>query len=481
VDRKSLDLWDKYGEYVLMVFPSVDSVIEKGEGSWLTDVDGNRILDLASGQLCATVGTMHPKLAERVIQQIRRIAHTGTQFFTPAVFEAASRLASIAPKPLKKSIFLSTGGEANEFAFRVAKTLTGKTGIIGLSRGYYGMTLATRSVSSISTISGRVDSSPTVPDSFIMPTPDFRGRDPAGKSWESAYDELLNISLELIGSKINNVAAIIVEPFISAGGMIIPPPGYLKKLREVSLKYGILLIADEAQTAFGRTGEWFAVQHHGIVPDILVFSKSAGGGFPASGILLTEKLSEMLERSCFTHLASHQSDPLAATAIAAVIEIIQEEGLVARSRENGLYFLEKLGELKKKWGIVKDIRGQGLMIGVELGDGSQGELPSMAEILMVQLCMMRGVHLTTTYFEPVLRIMPPLVISKSEIDFAISVLDGAFRDLMEQNYSIDALLPKNPFSRGFMQRLQGKRDLSDIASKLWTTTPRFWIDKLRKL
>jgi 2,2-dialkylglycine decarboxylase (pyruvate) len=475
VDRNSLELWKKYGEYLLMVFPSVDNVIDNGEGCWLIDVDGNRILDLASGQLCATVGTMHPKLAEKASQQIRRIAHTGTQFFTPAVFEAASKLAAVAPKPLKKSVFLSTGGEANEFAFRVAKTLTGRTGIVGLSRGYYGMTLATRSISSISSISGRVDSSPTVSDSFVIPTPKFRG-----DNLDSANDELLNDSLELIGSKINNVAAIIVEPFISAGGMIIPPPGYLKKLREIASRYGILLIADEAQTAFGRTGEWFAVQHHGIVPDILVFSKSAGGGFPASGILLSEELSDKLERSCFTHLASHQSDPLAATAVSTVIDIIQEENLITRSRENGQYFLERLRELQKKWGIVKDIRGQGLMIGVELNDSSEANIPKVPEILMVQLCLKRGVHLSTTYFEPVLRIMPPLVISRSDIDFAVSALDDSFRDLMEQNYSTEELLPKNTYSRRFMERLQGKRDVSDVISKLWNTPPRFWMEKLRK-
>jgi 2,2-dialkylglycine decarboxylase (pyruvate) len=480
MNGKSLEYWQQYGQYVLNAFPSVDNVIERGEGSFLMDVDGNRLLDLASGQLCATLGTTHPRLTDRVVEQAKRISHTGTQFFSPAVFEAAKKFADVAPEPLKQSIFLSTGSEANECAFRIAKTITGRTGIVGLSRGYYGMTLGTRSITSIFANSLKPDALPTVPDSNTLLSPHCF-RCPVNSMLPQCDFLCLDTSLKMLGDRLKNVAAVIVEPFVSAGGMIIPPPGYLRRLQTMAREAGALFIADEAQTAFGRTGKWFGVEHHGIVPDILVISKSAGGGFPASGIIVSEKLGEILLRNRFTHLASHQSDPLAASAISAVIDIVKEEDLVKKAEEQGYYFLERLAELRKKWPIIIDVRGQGLMIGVELGPTPEQPLPGAAGLLMILLCRRRGVHITTTYFEPILRIMPPLVISREQIDFAISVLDASFKDILENNFAEKDLLPVNPYSRRFLQRLIGKKDLRDFFDKAWHEPPKYWADKLRRL
>lgn len=477
MSRKSLDFWERYGHYVLMVFPTVDNVVDRAEGCWLIDVDGNRLLDLASGQLCATVGLTHPTLSHRLAAQADRIIHTGTQFLTPAVFEAAQKFANVAPPPLRKSVFLSTGAEANEFAFRVAKATTGRTGIVGLSRGYYGMTLATRSITSIFEAGVRPDASPAVGDSAALITPHC-AKCPLKATFPQCEFACLDTSLEILGKRLNNVAAFVIEPIISAGGMIIPPPGYLSRLHATARRHGALLIADEAQTGFGRTGKWFGVEHHDVVPDILVVSKSAGGGFPASGVIISEDLAGRIERRAFTHLSSHQSDPLAATAISAVIDIISEGDLVRKAADHGRYFADQLNSLRRKWPIIADVRGQGLMIGLELSGTPDLPLPPEAGFLLIQLCRRRGVHLTSTYFEPTLRIMPPLIISRDEIDFAVSVLDESLRDLVTRNYPRGILLPENPHSRRFIQRLLGKKDLRDVLAKLQSTPPAHWIKKL---
>src|SRR6266851_1359676 len=238
----NMDYWREYGDYVLMSMPYADQVLVEGRGCTLRDADGNELLDLASGMFCCVLGHNHPKFIERIVRQTEQLLHTGTQFLSPAVMEAGYKLAQVAPGRLQKSIFLSTGTEANEFAFRLAKAYTGRTGILGLSRGYYGTSLATKSCSSLFSHQLK-DSLPTVPESVRLPiTPQCAvcftdaTRPPCGfpclqsvESWIGDW---------------SNIAAVIVEPLLSAGGMLLPPPGYLKLLKEMAQEYGALFIVD---------------------------------------------------------------------------------------------------------------------------------------------------------------------------------------------------------------------------------------------
>ncbi len=319
-----------------MAMPYADEVLVEGRGSTVRDADGKEFLDLASGMFCCVLGHNHPKFIERISRQAGALLHTGTQFLSPPVLESSYKLAEVAPGRLQKCIFLSTGTEANEFAFRLAKAYTGRTGILGLSRGYYGTSLATKSCSSLFSHQLK-DSLPTVPENARVPIaaclPCFTdgGHPPCGfPCLENLQDSIGDWS---------NIAAVIVEPILSAGGMLFPPSGYFKRLQEIAHQQGALFIVDEAQTGFGRTGKWFAIEHHDVEPDILSLSKSVGNGFPVAAVVTTAEIADHVVSEGLWNLSSHQSDPVPAAAVGAVIDIVREENLLDRARESGEYFL----------------------------------------------------------------------------------------------------------------------------------------------
>jgi 4-aminobutyrate aminotransferase-like enzyme len=462
---RNLDYWQQYGEHVLMAMPYADQVLVEGRGCTLRDADGNQLLDLASGMFCCVLGHNHPKFIERISRQTEQLLHTGTQFLSPAVFEAGYNLAQVAPGRLKKAIFLSTGTEANEFAFRLAKAYTGRTGILGLSRGYYGTSLATKSCSSL--FSHRLkDSLPTVPESFRVPitaqcTSCFTHPDRPPCGFPCLQ------SLESWVGDWSNIAAVIVEPLLSAGGMLLPPPGYLKLLKELAQQHGALLIVDEAQTGFGRTGKWFAIEHHDVEPDILSLSKSVGNGFPVAAVITTEEIADKVVSDGLWNLSSHQSDPVSAAAVSAVIDIVREENLIERARETGEYFMAQLQELAARLPAIANVRGQGLMIGFDLLPERNGHPAEAANNFMLS-CRRRGVHLTYGYGDVNFRIIPPLIITRSEIDFAIEVMEKAFK----QTSANDAW-PSNPYTRRLLER----RSFRQLLNRWWRSSPQEWVEK----
>jgi 2,2-dialkylglycine decarboxylase (pyruvate) len=473
--RKSQQLWARYGQYLLMAMPYADNLIADSNGSTLRDLDGNEILDLAAGQFCSILGNSHPKYLQRMTEQIEKVVHIGTQFLSPVVLEAASKFAEVTPGNLSRSIFLSTGTEANECAISLAKTYTGKSGVIGFNRGYYGLSLATKSLTAIFSASDRHGSGPTVPDSFRFLAPHCF-HCPVKSVFPACDLVCLTASMEAALPRARDIAAVIIEPVISAGGMIVPPPGYLKRLKDLAHELGALLIVDEAQTGFGRTGKWFACEHHEVEPDILVVSKSSGSGFPVSGVITTDEIANVIASKGWTHLASHQSDPLPAAAVSATIDIVREENLVARAADSGRYFMHRLLELKASHPAIIDVRGLGLMLGVEIGssDGREYDLC----MLIVALCESNGVHLTYSYYEPVIRFIPALNISREEIDRAISVLDASIATAVKGEVSLASLLPSNPYSRKFIEGMSASKSLKKLATRLYDTSPRYWLQKL---
>jgi 2,2-dialkylglycine decarboxylase (pyruvate) len=260
--------------------------------------------------------------------------------------------------------------------------------------------------------------------------------------------------------------------------MIFPPTDYLQKLRDVTRNLGILLIVDEAQTGFGRCGQWFDVQNHAIEPDILVLSKTAGNGYPAAAVIVTDAVAKKLESRRFMHLSSHQNDPLAAAVVLAVIDTVERQGLIQQSRAMGEYFMEGLGLLKEKHSLITDVRGRGLMIGIEL-DPSGPNRDALA-LKAAMLCERKGVHLTFSYFEPVLRIIPPLIISEAEIDMALSVLNDVLTTLETGEVDVLPLIPQNIVSGDFVRDMV-KSSPGAMLRKMWTTSPRQWVDKLKSM
>jgi 2,2-dialkylglycine decarboxylase (pyruvate) len=465
----SLHLWAESGSHLLVVQPFMDSLIERGEGCYLIDSDGRRILDLAAGQFCSILGHRHERFNARLAEQLQAIVHLGDQYVSPGVLKAAERLAGVVPKPLEKVIFLSTGSEANECAMRIAKTVTGRSGMLAYTRGYYGISLATRNLSSISDHDeDRFDFQPSIPGQFKLLTPTCR-HCPIQQQQPECNSACLDVSLEMLGHHAASVAAVIVEPIVSAGGMILPPASYLQELAARTRAMGALFIVDEAQTGFGRCGQWFDIQNLGIVPDIMVLSKSAGSGYPASAVVVSGAVARELEAQNFSHLSSHQNDPLAAAAVHAVIDIVETEGLVANSRDVGNYFVDALRKLQARYPVISDVRGRGLMIGVELAEDAD-------PFRLVLACERRGLHLTFSYYEPVLRIIPPLILSRAEVDVAIGTLDEALAEVARGGSEWQNDLPQNPRSGPIIKRTTVDRlTPARVARKLWSSSPQEWV------
>jgi len=471
-NAKNLDYWQQYGDYVLMAMPYADQVLVEGRACTLRDADGKELLDLASGMFCSVLGHNHPKFIQRISKQTEQLLHSGTQFLSPAVLEASYKLAQVTPGNLRKSIFLSTGTEANEFAFRLAKAYTGRTGIVGLSRGYYGTSLATKSCSSLFSHQLK-DSLPTVSESFRLPiTPQCTDCFTEADSPPCGLPCLQSVE-NWIGDW-GNIAAVIVEPLLSAGGMLLPPAGYLKRLKEMTEHHGALLIVDEAQTGFGRTGKWFAIEHHDVQPDILSLSKSVGNGFPVAAVITTAEIADKVVDKGLWNLSSHQSDPVGAAAVSAVIDIVREENLVDRAREIGDYFIQRLRDLAARQRSMKKVRGQGLMIGFDL---LSGENPAETVNRFMYACRRRGVHLTYGYGSVNIRIIPPLIITRSEIDFAIEVIDQSLTEVLAEGNSGREILPSNPYTR----RLLEQRPWQRLLKYWWRSSPEEWLEKGRKV
>jgi 2,2-dialkylglycine decarboxylase (pyruvate) len=469
---RNIDYWRQYGDYVLMAMPYADEVIVEARGSTLRDAEGRELLDLAAGMFCSVLGHNHPKFIERVVAQTRQLLHTGTQFLSPAVMEASHKLAQVTPGRLQKSIFLSTGTEANEFAFRLAKAYTGRTGIMGLSRGYYGTSLATKSCSSLASHTLK-DSLPTVPDTVRLPITRQCAECFSDASKPPCGFPCLESTESWIGDW-SNIAAVIVEPVLSAGGMLIPPPGYLKSLRDLAHRNGALFIVDEAQTGFGRTGKWFAIEHHDAEPDILTMSKSVGNGFPVAAVITTAEIADEVVSRGLWNLSSHQSDPVAAAAVSAVIDIVREEDLLTRAAESGAYFMDGLREISASEPLLGNVRGQGLMIGFDLLPPDPAKAPDLINNFMFG-CRARGVHLTYGYGGVNFRVIPPLVITRAEIDFALKVIREALQ--AAKTSPAQEGWPVNPYTKRIFERSSWRR----LFHYWWRSSPADLVEKSREL
>ena len=468
----NLEYWEQYGDYVLMAMPYADEVLVRGQGCKIWDADGKELLDLAAGMFCCVLGHNHPRFIERVVRQTSELLHTGTQFLSPAVLEAGRKLSEVTPGALQKTIFLSTGTEANEFAFRLAKAYTGRTGILGLSRGYYGTSLATKSCSSLFSHHLK-DTLPTVPENSSIP---IAGRcvNCFSGSGEACGFPCLESVEDWIGDW-SNIAAVIVEPVLSAGGMLFPPPGYLKTLQQMAHSHGALMIVDEAQTGFGRTGKWFAIEHHDVQPDILSLSKSVGNGFPVAAVTTTAEIADKVVAAGLWSLSSHQSDPVAAAAVSAVIDIVREENLMEKAAEAGEYFMGRLRDLSSRQPLLQNVRGQGLMIGFDLAPAPAADVAGLVNSFMYG-CRRRGLHLTYGYGNLNFRIIPPLVISHAEIDFAIGVMETSLRE--DIGGPADAALPVNRYTRKMVDR---HNPWQRIVNYGWRTSPQQWVQKTKEL
>jgi 2,2-dialkylglycine decarboxylase (pyruvate) len=427
--------WRRAGDHLIRYGGSfAPLIIEKAAGSYVYDADGRAILDFTSGQMSAILGHGHPEIVEVIAHHARELDHLFSGMLTRPVVDLAVKLAEITPPGLDRAMFLSTGGEANEAAIKMAKLVTGKYEIVGFAQSWHGMT---GGAASATYSAGRRGYGPAAVGSLAIPAPyPYRARfERAGH-----YDWLaeLDYAFDLVDRQsTGNLAAFIAEPILSSGGMIDLPEGYLAALKARCESRGMLLILDEAQTGLGRTGTMFAFERDGIVPDILTLSKTLGAGLPLAAVVTSKELEERCHERGFLFYTTHVSDPLPAAVGNKVIEVILRDGLIERAKVAGARLRQGLEAIQQRYPIVGDVRGRGLMLGMEIvRDRASKEPAPELGAAITRRCLELGLSMNIVQLSSanvlagVFRIAPPLTTTDAEIDLGLSILEEAIASVL---------------------------------------------------
>jgi len=404
------------------------TLFRSASGAVVIDDEGREILDFTSGQMCATLGHNHPAIIRAIEESCRKAVHLFSGMIPESVARLARKIAEWAPAPLSKSLFVSTGSESNEAALRIAKLATGGYEVVALGGSWHGTTGA---AAAASFASDRKGYGPKVPGNYVIPEPNAY-RCPVDHCRDACDMTCLKIGLRMFDmASDGKPAAIIAEPVISAGGVLVPPPGYFAALRKAADDRGMMLIYDEAQTAFGRLGARFAATKYGVVPDIMAVSKTLGGGLPLAATLTSPEIEEKAHKAGFTYYTSHVSDPLPAAVGLAVLETLESERLIERAEEMGAYLRSGLLSLQQKYEVIGDVRGEGLLLGVELVTDRESRVPYHAlGAATTARCFELGLSMNIRRRPErgsVWRIAPPLTVKKEELDRGLEILDEALR------------------------------------------------------
>ena len=401
--------------------------VDRGEGSWLVTTDGARYLDYTSGIGVTNTGHAHPRVVAAIQAQAAKLLH-GQQnivYHEPGL-RLYERLPGLLPGGPWQAFLANSGAEAVEGAVKLARAATGRPAIIAFRYGFHGRTGQAMALTAAKDVyRGAFE---PLPGSVYHADYPYCYRAAGGPhdpgnctcDWEERLDLLFH---QLVYP--NKVAAIIVEPVIGEGGYIVPAPGFLPRLREITRQHGILLIADEIQTGFGRTGELFAVQHWDVEPDILVMAKAIASGMPLSGFLTRPELMAALQPG--SHGGTYGGNVVACAAALATLDVIEEEGLVANARERGEQFLAGLRALAARHPSIGDVRGLGLMLALELVKPGEGDgrvpNPELTKRIQAEALERRLIVLTAGTYVNVIRVIPPLVTTREEVELALAILD----------------------------------------------------------
>ncbi len=402
--------------------------IVRADGPYIYDDTGREILDFTSGQMSGILGHGHPEIVAVVQEMVAELDHLHSSFLSDPVIEFADALAAMLPPELDRVLPLSTGGESNEAALRMAKTHTGGFEVVAFDRSWHGVT---GGAAATTYARGRRGHGPTVPGVLTLPTP-HAYRSPFNRDGDYDWRQEFEFGWDMIDRQsTGQMAAVIVEPILSAGGIIELPEGYLSALQEKARARGMLLILDEAQTGMGRTGNNFAFERDSVVPDILCLSKTLGAGLPLSATITSAEIEQDCVDKDFLFYTTHAADPLPAAVGKKVVEILLRDRLAERSRELGDYLKSLLLDLQQRHPAIGDIRGRGLLLGVELvaDRATRAPAPEIGAAVS-ERCLELGacLNLGRRSMAGVFRIAPPLTVGRDEIDRAIAILDQALSE-----------------------------------------------------
>jgi 4-aminobutyrate aminotransferase len=404
-----------------------DLLVERGEGSLLITTDGQRYLDYTSGIGVTNTGHAHPRVVAAVTEQAARLLH-GQQniVYHEAGLRLHARLAGLLPGGPWQAFLSNSGAEAVEASVKLARVATGRPVIVAFRYGFHGRTAQAMALTTARN-TYRAAFEP-LPGSVYHADYPYCYRAPGGSHARDActcdWEERLELLFHQVVDPVN-VAGIIVEPVMGEGGYIVPSPGFLPRLREITREHGILLIADEVQSGFGRTGEMFAVRHWDVEPDILVMAKGIASGLPLSGILARRELMERWQPG--THGGTFGGNVVSCASALATLDVLESEGLVANAQARGAQLLSGLRDLASRHPVIGDARGLGLMAALELvrpgvGDGRVPD-PALTKRVVAAALERRLLLLTAGPWVNVIRIIPPLVTTPEEVEEALAILD----------------------------------------------------------
>jgi 2,2-dialkylglycine decarboxylase (pyruvate) len=405
-------------------------IADRAAGSWVEDASGRRVLDFTSGQMSSILGHSHPEIVEVVTEMIGRLDHLFSGMLSQPVIDLAGVLGNLAPG-LTKVLLLTTGAESNEAALRIAKAVTGGWEVVGFAQSWHGMTGA---AASATYSAGRRGHGPAQVGSMAVFAPNaYRPRftHPDGTiDWRTELDDAFDlVDRQSTGAP----ACFIAEPILSSGGILELPDGYLAALQARCRERDMLLVLDEAQTGVGRTGTMFAFERDGIVPDIVTLSKTLGAGLPLAAVVTTDEIEQQAHEAGFLFYTTHVSDPVPAAVGLKVVEVVLRERLAERAAAAGARLIGALRELQDRHECVGDVRGRGLLVGVEVvADRATKKPAPEVGAAITRRCFELGLSMNIVSLPGmggVFRIAPPLTVSDDELDLGVSILDQAITDV----------------------------------------------------
>src|SRR5512132_1034279 len=400
-------------------------VIAEAHGATLTDVDGNTFIDFTGGVGCLNVGHSHPRVVEAAQSQLERFSHTDFTIVPYEVYvDLAERLTQLAPvrKPAKAAFF-NAGTEAVENSIKFARVHTGRPAVIAFEGAFHGRTMLSLSLTS-KTHPYKAGLGPFAPEIYRVPFPqEYRG--PSTDEALSAIERAFTVQVDP-----EHVAAIIVEPVQGEGGFLPAPQEFLAGLRRICDEHGIVFVADEVQTGFGRTGRLFAMEHFGIEPDLMTLAKSIAAGLPLSGVIGRAEIMDGAHAGAIG--GTYIGNPVAQAAALAVLDVFEEENLVARAEVVGAHIRERMLAWQRRWPAIGDVRGLGAMLAIDfVRDAETKEPAPELALAVIDSALRRGlILLKAGVHGNCIRVLCPLTIEDAVLDEALEVWEEALADVL---------------------------------------------------